>query len=60
MTDKDSVRHTPDRAPTEPEPEPEGGEPACLLNRICPSCDAVLDAPPPTSCHRCGEQLPGN
>jgi hypothetical protein len=36
---------------------PEGGEPACLLHRLCPECDAVLDAPPPAACWRCGTEL---
>jgi SnoaL-like domain len=35
----------------------EGGEPACLLHRLCPECDAVLDTPPPAACWRCGAQL---
>lgn len=32
----------------------QGGEPACLLNRLCPDCDAVLDSPRPALCPRCG------
>ncbi len=34
-----------------------GGEPACWLNRVCPECDAVLDAAPPTVCPRCGADV---
>ncbi len=56
MADESSTQTVPVPA----EQQPEGGEPACLLNRICPGCDALLDTPPPTTCHRCGEQLPGD
>ncbi|MFF3594483.1 hypothetical protein [Kitasatospora indigofera] len=38
-------------------PEPEGGEAACWLNRVCPECDAVLDKAPPVVCHRCGAEV---
>ncbi|MCX5209885.1 hypothetical protein OG689_11375 [Kitasatospora sp. NBC_00240] len=38
-------------------PEPEGGEAACWLNRVCPECDAVLDRVPPVVCHRCGAEV---
>ncbi|MFD0257154.1 hypothetical protein ACFRKE_16640 [Kitasatospora indigofera] len=38
-------------------PEPEGGEAACWLNRVCPECDAVLDKAPPAVCHRCGAEV---
>ncbi|PBC76223.1 hypothetical protein BX265_0929 [Streptomyces sp. TLI_235] len=34
----------------------EGGEPACLLARLCPSCDAVPD-PGAAACWRCGADL---
>ncbi|MFR9673553.1 hypothetical protein [Streptomyces sp. TR02-1] len=32
----------------------EGGEPACLLDRVCPACGRLADAAPPTVCPRCG------
>jgi rubrerythrin len=35
-------------------PEPLGGEPACLLDRVCPECGRLADAAPPTTCPRCG------
>jgi hypothetical protein len=35
----------------------EGGDPACWLQRLCPSCDAVLDDPPPERCPRCDTEL---
>ncbi|MET9612538.1 hypothetical protein [Kitasatospora indigofera] len=38
-------------------PEPDGGEAACWLNRVCPECDAVLDSAPPAVCHRCGAEV---
>ncbi|MFC9324544.1 hypothetical protein [Kitasatospora sp. NPDC057015] len=53
MTDEDGPGDGPGGLP-----EPAGGEAACWLNRVCPECDAVLDAAPPTVCHRCGAELP--
>lgn len=39
--------------------EPEGGDSACWLHRICPHCDAVADEDPPTTCPRCHRPLTG-
>ncbi|WP_371478615.1 hypothetical protein [Kitasatospora sp. NBC_00315] len=38
-------------------PDTGGGEAPCWLNRLCPDCDAVLDAAPPTRCPRCGAEV---
>ncbi|WP_431772390.1 hypothetical protein [Streptomyces cucumeris] len=38
------------RAPT----EPEGGDPACWLDRVCPACGAFQDTVPHDRCARCG------
>ena len=35
----------------------EGGEPACLLQRVCPDCGRLADAEPPTTCQGCGGEL---
>ena len=35
----------------------EGGEPACLLGRICPACDRVSEDPAAAYCGRCGARL---
>lgn len=40
-----------------PEPEPEGGEPACLLNRVCDACGRLAETAPPTTCPRCGAPI---
>jgi hypothetical protein len=40
-----------------PRPEEEGGDPACLLRRVCPSCGRVADEDPPTTCAACGAEL---
>ncbi|WP_405805342.1 hypothetical protein OG729_08750 [Streptomyces sp. NBC_00210] len=37
---------------------PEGGEAACLLNRICPGCDRPAEDIAARYCSRCGTQLP--
>jgi hypothetical protein len=37
--------------------EQEGGEPACLLPRLCPDCDAPLDAARGI-CPECGAKAP--
>ncbi|MFD3563231.1 cupin domain-containing protein [Streptomyces sp. NPDC058686] len=39
-------------------PAREGGEPACLLSRICPACDRVSGDPAAAYCARCGARLP--
>ncbi|MFF2503209.1 cupin domain-containing protein [Streptomyces sp. NPDC058067] len=36
----------------------EGGEPACLLGRICPACGRVSEDPSASYCGRCGGRLP--
>lgn len=40
-----------------PAPEPEGGEPACLLNRVCDACGRLAETAPPTTCPRCGAPI---
>ncbi|RKT02655.1 hypothetical protein BX286_0564 [Streptomyces sp. 3211.6] len=37
----------------------EGGEPACLLNRVCPACGRLTTEPAAAYCSRCGTELPG-
>jgi hypothetical protein len=44
-----------DRRPLEPADE--GGDPACLLRRVCPVCGRVADEDPPTTCAACGAEL---
>ncbi|WP_165989807.1 cupin domain-containing protein [Streptomyces sp. YIM 98790] len=51
------LRRAPGRGAAGPEPE-EGGEPACLLSRVCPGCGAVIEMRAAAYCPRCGEQLP--
>jgi uncharacterized paraquat-inducible protein A len=53
--DADGTRETAPDAPRPPVEE--GGEPACLLARLCPQCDAVPDEPSPAVCRRCGADL---
>ncbi|CCB72024.1 conserved protein of unknown function (plasmid) [Streptantibioticus cattleyicolor NRRL 8057 = DSM 46488] len=48
----------PAAGPPGPVPEPEGGDPACLLHLVCPECGGIPDAPGATVCPRCGEPLP--
>ncbi|GAA3379550.1 hypothetical protein GCM10020367_63560 [Streptomyces sannanensis] len=38
--------------------EAEGGEPPCLLSRVCPACGALVEVRAAAHCARCGEQLP--
>ncbi|GAA2246145.1 hypothetical protein GCM10010232_36590 [Streptomyces amakusaensis] len=38
--------------------EPEGGEAACPLGRICPSCDRPAELPAARYCAHCGTALP--
>ncbi|MFE2446155.1 hypothetical protein ACWDHW_36505 [Streptomyces melanosporofaciens] len=56
-------RETESRAAAAPDPgpdpapapaEPEGGEPACWLDRVCADCGAIQDAAPFARCARCG------
>lgn len=35
-------------------PDEQAGEPACLLERVCPACGALAEAQHPTVCQRCG------
>ncbi|MCM2417471.1 hypothetical protein [Streptomyces sp. RKAG293] len=53
-TDRDGSAGPPDTVA-----DPEGGESACWLDRVCPQCDAVSDGPPPARCPRCGAELSG-
>lgn len=39
------------------EPEPEGGDPACWLNRVCAQCGRLAEEEPPTRCAGCGALL---
>ena len=37
----------------------EGGDPACWMHLVCPSCGLMTEEdPPPTVCPRCGEERP--
>ncbi|GAA2129686.1 hypothetical protein [Streptomyces synnematoformans] len=38
---------------------PEGGEPVCWLERVCPECGRLADTAPPVRCARCGTPLTG-
>lgn len=38
--------------------EPEGGEAACLLHRVCVECDRLAGEPDARYCARCGAELP--
>jgi hypothetical protein len=35
----------------------EGGETACWLPRVCPSCGQLADSDPPTKCRNCDTQI---
>ena len=37
-----------------PAPEPLGGEPACMLDRVCPECGLFAETALPAPCVRCG------
>jgi uncharacterized protein YeaO (DUF488 family) len=39
------------------QPDERGGDPACLLHRVCPRCGSVADAGPPGTCQQCGAWL---
>ncbi|WP_211128718.1 hypothetical protein [Streptomyces yatensis] len=44
-------------ADPDPDParaEPEGGEPACWLDRVCADCGAIQDTASFARCARCG------
>ncbi|MEU8437082.1 hypothetical protein AB0F18_30100 [Streptomyces sp. NPDC029216] len=54
-TDLDAVlAEAPAAAPS----SAEGGEPACLLHRVCPSCGRLATGPAAGCCSRCGTELP--
>ncbi|GHJ39187.1 hypothetical protein [Streptomyces sp. TS71-3] len=38
----------------------EGGEPACLLHRVCPECGRLAQESDARYCARCGEPLPAD
>ncbi|MGW8378113.1 helix-turn-helix domain-containing protein [Streptomyces sp. ODS28] len=38
--------------------EREGGEPACLLDSVCPECGRMAQESDARYCARCGERLP--
>lgn len=40
--------------------EPEGGEPACWLDRVCAECGAMQDTIPFDRCARCGAVAENN
>lgn len=45
-------------APSARSAGPEGGEPACLLHRVCPECGRMAQESDARYCARCGERLP--
>lgn len=53
MTDETVSR--PGEAPSRPD-EPQGGDPACWLDRVCPECGAFTERGFDT-CPRCGSSL---
>jgi hypothetical protein len=38
----------------------EGGDAACWLPRVCPSCGRLADSDPPTVCAYCGTEITGD
>lgn len=38
-------------------PDERGGDPACLLRRVCSQCGSVAGADPPVTCPACGARL---
>jgi rRNA maturation endonuclease Nob1 len=44
---------------TTPGPD-EGGDAACWLSRVCPSCGRLADSNPPTECSSCGTEIPND
>ncbi|MEV5769684.1 hypothetical protein AB0L49_00210 [Streptomyces antimycoticus] len=51
----DPDRETADRQKADPAPaEPEGGESACWLDRVCADCGAIQDTARFARCARCG------
>ena len=46
---------TPDETPEEPaRPEPEGGDPACWVDQVCPVCGRLGERLPSGQCAACG------
>lgn len=43
--------------PEEPESVTEGGEPVCLLHRVCPECGRLAEDETSTACPTCGAAL---
>ena len=41
------------------DPEDQAGDPVCWLPRVCQACGALADDDPPTTCPRCGSEIPG-
>jgi hypothetical protein len=41
------------------DPEDRPGDPVCWLPRVCQVCGALADEDPPTTCRRCGTEMPG-
>ena len=41
------------------DPEDRPGDPVCWLPRVCQACGALADEDPPTTCRRCGSEMPG-
>jgi rubrerythrin len=37
--------------------EPVGGEPVCLMHRLCPACGGLANEDPPTTCPHCGSEI---
>ncbi|MFI0819331.1 hypothetical protein ACH4TX_25650 [Streptomyces sp. NPDC021098] len=47
----------PRQPPSDPTPaEPEGGDAACWLDRVCAECGALQDTSPFDRCRRCGAE----
>jgi rubrerythrin len=40
------------------DPEDRAGDPVCWLPRVCQACGALADEDPPTTCPRCGSEIP--
>jgi hypothetical protein len=41
------------------DPGDRAGDPVCWLPRVCQACGALADEDPPTTCPRCGREIPG-
>ena len=37
-----------------------GGEPVCLLHRVCTECGRLSESAPATTCDACGHPLPAD